>query len=159
MKAVAFSLLLLVASGGAISAGAPPSLAPASPAAISDIPPAYLALYQEAGTKFSVPWQVLAAIGRVESDHGRNPNAYVPNYVGAVGPMQFLPATFAEYALAAGHPDPDILDPHDAIFAAAAMLDRNGISRDFGGAIYDYNHDWGYVRLVLDWAGRYGWHQ
>jgi membrane-bound lytic murein transglycosylase B len=156
MKALALSLFLLVASGGAISAVVPPSPALASPLAISDIPAAYLVLYQEAGAKFSVPWPLLAAIGRVESDHGRNPDAYRPNYAGAVGPMQFLPATFAEYAWAAGHPDPNILDPHDAIFAAAAMLDRNGISRDLGGAIYAYNHDWGYVRLVLDWAGRYG---
>ena len=45
-----------------------------------------------------------------------------PNAAGAEGPMQFEPPTFAAYTWAAGRPDPNIDDPHDAIFAAAAML-------------------------------------
>ncbi len=49
-----------------------------------------------------LPWSVLAGIGKVESDHGR---ANLPgvrsgsNSAGAEGPMQLLPATFAEYAV------------------------------------------------------------
>jgi membrane-bound lytic murein transglycosylase B len=159
MKIAGALVFLLLAAGSAASAGATPATpsSPASQAALDDIPPAYLVLYQQAGQHFQVPWQLLAAIGRVESDHGRNPNAYTPNYAGAVGPMQFLPSTFAEYAWAAGTPDPNILDPHDAIFAAAAMLTRNGVTPDVRGAVFSYNHaDW-YVDLVLGWARRYGW--
>ncbi|MDC7341238.1 hypothetical protein PQR15_38100 [Streptomyces lydicus] len=36
---------------------------------------------------------MLAAIGKVETDHARHPTMRSP--AGAVGPMQFLPATFA----------------------------------------------------------------
>jgi membrane-bound lytic murein transglycosylase B len=159
MKIAGALVFLLLAAGSAASAGTTPATpsSPASQAALDDIPPAYLVLYQQAGQHFQVPWQLLAAIGRVESDHGRNPNAYTPNYAGAVGPMQFLPSTFAEYAWAAGTPDPNILDPHDAIFAAGAMLVKNGVGRDVRGAVFSYNHaDW-YVDLVLKWATRYGW--
>ena len=72
--------------------------------------------------------------------------------------MQFLPSTFAEYAWAAGTPDPNILDPHDAIFAAAAMLAKNGVSRDVRGAVFSYNHaDWyvsgGFFLLFCFWGG------
>ncbi|HEY8739414.1 MAG TPA: transglycosylase SLT domain-containing protein [Candidatus Dormibacteraeota bacterium] len=146
--------LLLVPVAGAAS---PVPAAQVTGAARDDIPPAYLALYMQAGARFSIPWQVLAGIGRVESDHGRNPNCYRPNEAGAVGPMQFLPATFREYAWAAGAADPDILNPEHAIPAAAAMLAKNGAPGDLYTAIYAYNHaDW-YVALVLDWARRYGW--
>src|SRR5437870_1819155 len=71
--------------------------------------------------------------------------------------MQFLPATFAEYAAAAGDPQPSILDPRDAIFAAAAMLAADGVDRDPAGAVFAYNHaDW-YVAEVVAWAVAYGW--
>jgi membrane-bound lytic murein transglycosylase B len=148
-------LLGAVGTAATVAVGVPSQ--PANASALADIPPAYLVLYQEAGQQFGVPWQVLAAIGRVESDHGRNPNAYRPNYAGAVGPMQFLPSTFAEYAWAAGHLGADILEPHDAIFAAAAMLKNHGAPADLRGAIYAYNHAGWYVDLVLSWAARYGW--
>ena len=161
MKAAAAALLFSLPVVGAVGTAATvtvqhqPQVVGAT--ALADIPPAYLVLYQDAGQSFNVPWQILAAIGKVESDHGRNPNAYRPNYAGAVGPMQFLPATFGEYGWAAGHPLPDILDPHDAIYAAAAMLRNDGIATNLRGAIYAYNHaDW-YVDLVRAWAGQYGW--
>jgi membrane-bound lytic murein transglycosylase B len=148
-------LAAVVVAGAAAGAGA--GQAASSPDAVSDIPPPYLALYQEAGARFGVPWGILAAIGRVESDHGRNPACYRPNPAGALGPMQFLPATFGEYAAAAGHPDADILNPADAIPAAAAMLAHNGIATDVRGAIYSYNHAGWYVDEVVRWAVRYGW--
>jgi peptidoglycan DL-endopeptidase CwlO len=148
---------LVAATGTAATTAAQVTPASASAAALSDIPAAYLVLYQEAGQRLGVPWQILAAIGRVESDHGRNPNAYHPNSAGAVGPMQFLPSTFAEYASAAGHPGADILDPHDSIFAAAKMLNHNGAATNLWGAIYSYNHAAWYVELALSWARRYGW--
>ena len=51
-----------------------------SRAAVADIPPGYLRLYRQAGARYRIPWSVLAAIGKVESDHGR---ARLPG--GAVG--------------------------------------------------------------------------
>src|SRR5918997_772727 len=40
--------------------------------ASADIPAAYLALYQQAGQRYGIdPW-VLAAIGKIETDHGRS---------------------------------------------------------------------------------------
>src|SRR5215218_4630218 len=62
-----------------------------SRAAVADIPAGYLRLYRAAGVRYRLPWPVLAAIGKVESDHGR---AQLPgvrsgsNWAGACGPMQ-----------------------------------------------------------------------
>src|SRR5271170_4918683 len=81
-----------------------PSAAP-SPLARSAIPPEYLLLYQGAArTCHGLPWQVIAAIGEMESDHGRSaaPSVHGPSgYGGAEGPMQFEPATFTAYGVQA----------------------------------------------------------
>lgn len=127
------------------------------PEALSDIPPGFLALYGEAAARFTIPVQVLAAVGKVECDHGRNPACTRPNSAGALGPMQFLPATFAAYAGASGSPNPSILDPRDAVFAAAAKLSADGVVADPVGAIYSYNHAHWYVATVVAWAVAYGW--
>src|SRR3954471_12561547 len=79
--------------------------------ALADIPPDYLSLYQEAATELGMPWQILAAVGKVESDHGRDPVSRHPNSAGAEGPMQFLPGTFAAYSWASGTTDPNIDNP------------------------------------------------
>ena len=129
--------------------------APPSQAALADIPPAYLALYRQAALAFGLPWELLAAVGKVESDHGRNPATDTPNGAGAVGPMQFEPATFAAYSWAAGAADPSISDPRDAIFAAAALLAANGAPADTPGALLAYDHAGWYVGAVLAWAGAY----
>jgi cell wall-associated NlpC family hydrolase len=123
--------------------------------ALADIPTDYLALYQEAATEFALPWQLLAAIGKVESDHGRNPASRHPNAAGAEGPMQFLPATFAAYSWASDRSSPSIDNPRDAIFAAAALLVDNNVRDDPRGALHAYNHaDW-YATDVLAWAAIY----
>ena len=73
--------------------------ASASSPAISDIPTDYLVLYQQAAAAYGVDWAVLAAIGKLECDHGRsqargcNPPGSV-NGAGATGPMQFLGPTW-----------------------------------------------------------------
>jgi cell wall-associated NlpC family hydrolase len=123
--------------------------------ALADIPPSYLALYQEAATELGMPWELLAAIGKIESDHGRNPNISQPNAAGAEGPMQFLPATFAEYSWASGNPSPSIYDPRDAIYAAAALLVDNNVRDDPRAAIFTYNHANWYVNEVLAQAAIY----
>ena len=118
-------LLLPVLVIGAASGGV--QISEPSTTALADIPPDYLALYQQAGTELGVPWELLAAIGKVESDHGRDPASWQPNAAGAEGPMQFLPTTFAAYSWASGSSNPDIYNPRDAIYAAAAMLVDNNV--------------------------------
>ena len=151
--AAAASLLLLPVLVIAAALGGEQQ--PPTAAALNDIPPDYLALYQQAAAQYNLPWELLAAVGKVESDHGRNPASWKPNAAGAEGPMQFLPATFAAYSSASGNPHPDIYHPRDAIYAAAAMLAANNARTDPRGALYAYNHaDW-YVDDVLNWAAIY----
>ena len=105
--------------------------------------------------RFGLDWTVLAAIGEVETNHGRNANGCAPNVAGARGPMQFLPATFAYAAKLAGLTHPDICDPADAIPAAAAYLVSNGAPADWTRALYRYDPVAWYPPLVLGWAARY----
>ena len=99
----ASALLLLPALAIAAATGGI-NLSTPSQTAVADIPPDYLLLYQQAGLAFDVPWQVLAGIGKVECDHGRNPDPAcwqegVENAAGAGGPMQFLAATWQSYGI------------------------------------------------------------
>ena len=159
--AVALVVLLILTGSVAVLVGnwaalAAPAIADAPPA-VADIPADYLVLYEEAGARFGLDWPVLAAVGKVETNHGRNANGCAPNSAGARGPMQFLPATFAHAAKLAGITDPDICDPADAIPAAAAYLKSNGAPDDWQRALYRYNPvDW-YPPLVMSWAQRYGY--
>ncbi|GGN61466.1 hydrolase Nlp/P60 [Streptomyces kronopolitis] len=130
--------------------------------AVGDIPPAMLALYRKAAPAAcaGLDWSVLAAIGKVETDHARHPT--MRSSAGAVGPMQFLPSTFKGYAYPVppgGANPPTPWDPADAVYAAARMLCANGAKsgseKGIYRAIYSYNHaDW-YVRKVLGQAKAY----
>ncbi len=137
------------------------SLASPSQTAVADIPPDYLLLYQEAGVAFDVPWQVLAGIGKVECDHGRNPDPAcwqegATNAAGAGGPMQFLASTWQTYGLtASGGGAPDRWNPADAIVSAANFLKQNGAPGNIERAVFAYNHSQAYVQQVLAWAGLY----
>jgi cell wall-associated NlpC family hydrolase len=137
----------------------------ASSTATADIPPAMLALYEQAAaTCPGLPWTVLAAIGTVESDNGQSDLPGVhggANNAGAEGPMQFLPSTFAEYAEPVppgGAEPPSPYDPADAVYAAARLLCANGAAggADIPGAIFAYNHSASYVQQVLALAQSYG---
>ncbi|MEU5834152.1 bifunctional lytic transglycosylase/C40 family peptidase [Streptomyces diacarni] len=160
-------LVLLVLTGGAalttqLSNGAAAASGFEAPSsrAKKDIPSTYLALYQRAAPECpGLSWTVLAAIGKVESDHGRHPT--MRSSAGAIGPMQFLKPTFRQYARPVppgGKKPPTPWDPVDAVYAAARMLCANGAKngKDLRRAIFTYNHaDW-YVRKVLRTARRYG---
>jgi cell wall-associated NlpC family hydrolase len=137
----------------------------ASSTATTDIPPAMLALYEQAAaTCPGLPWTVLAAIGTVESDNGQSdlPGVHSgANGAGAEGPMQFLLSTFTEYAEPVppgGAEPPSPYDPVDAVYAAARLLCANGASggADIPGAIFAYNHSASYVQQVLALAQSYG---
>ncbi|MGH9282900.1 MAG: hypothetical protein ACRD0S_08180, partial [Acidimicrobiales bacterium] len=144
-----------------------------SAAAVADIPDALLAAYRGAAASCpGLPGSVLAAIGKVETDHGRSGGATLapggdvaPPIVGvaldgaggttrvadtdggrldgdalvdrAVGPMQFLPATWARWGRDAS--DDGVADPHNAYDAVAT-----------------YNHSSAYVSRVLAVAAGYG---
>jgi cell wall-associated NlpC family hydrolase len=139
-----------------------------SATALGDIPPGYLLLYMSAARSCpGLDWTVLAGIGSVESDHGQSTLPGVHSGLNsaslAEGPMQFEPATFAEYATpvpSGGADPPSPYDPVDAIYAAARDLCANGArdGADITAAIYSYNHaDW-YVAEVLDRAATYAAH-
>jgi len=111
------------------------------------IPPFLLPIYQAAGIEYDVPWQVLAAINEIETDYGRNLSV---SSSGAVGWMQFLPATFKQYGVDAnGDGNADPYNPVDAVFTAARYLHAAGASKNLGKAIFAYNHAGWYVQSVL----------
>ena len=118
------------------------------------IPPFLLPIYQACGTQYGIPWQVLASINRIETAFGTNLNV---SSAGALGWMQFMPATWRTYGVDAnsdGREDP--YNPVDAICAAARYLRASGGQEDLAGAIFAYNHaDW-YVDEVLLYARQYG---
>lgn len=140
------SLLVLVlvglglagATDGGASAGGDPG----------EIPPAYLAAYQAAaGECPALDWELLAAIGYVESRHGANGGT---SSAGAVGPMQFMPPTWAIYGGGSAY------DIDDAAEAAARYLCAAGLAEgDHRRAIFAYNHSWGYVDKVQAQADAY----
>jgi hypothetical protein len=111
------------------------------------IPPFLLPIYQAAGIQYNVPWQVLAAINEIETDYGRNLSV---STAGAVGWMQFMPATWKMYGVDAnGDGKADPYNPVDAIFTAARYLSAAGASKNLGQAIFAYNHAVWYVQSVL----------
>jgi cell wall-associated NlpC family hydrolase len=139
-----------------------------SATATASIPPAMLALYQQAAaTCPGLPWTILAAIGTVESanDTSTLPGVHSgANTAGAEGPMQFEPGTFAAYDLPVppgGVPPPDVYDPVDAVYAAARMLCADGAANgaDISAAVFAYNHASWYVAEVLSLARSYGENQ
>ena len=156
--------------GSAFGAGGSPTLgnptttiAPFGPAPIGvpnfvidsfEIPPFLLPIYQACGTEYGIPWEVLAAINKIETGFGTNLNV---STAGAVGWMQFLPSSWEMYGLDAngdGRKDP--YNPVDAICAAAHYLKIAGGNKDLYNAIFAYNHaDW-YVQEVLLYARAYG---
>jgi cell wall-associated NlpC family hydrolase len=138
-------------------------------------------MYEQAAARFGIDWAVLAAIGKIECDHGRsqasgcNPPGTL-NAKGATGPMQFIgstwragtppmtvpaigPPTTSEGDGYATDGDGDglanVWDPADAIAGAARLLRANGAPADYRKALYAYNPDDAYVEAVLAQANEY----
>lgn len=169
----------------------------------TDIPRLFLDAYRSAATTLArrapncrVPWTAIAAIGKIESNHGRyrgaqftlNGDVY-PRILGipldgtrsalirdtdlgvldtdlefdrAVGPMQFIPSTWArinEDGNRDGVSDPNNI--YDAALGTAAYLCRavpsGGLDTDEGlrPAFFSYNHSNKYVDDVLAWHHTY----
>ena len=109
--------------------------------------------YLQAQQRYGVDASYLAAINYIESNFGR---VNGPSSAGAEGPMQFLPSTWSEYGQGG-----NIMNPHDAILAAARYLQRNGAPYDMRNAIWHYNNSYDYVDSVEAFARAYradpGW--
>ncbi|TPQ18693.1 lytic transglycosylase domain-containing protein [Streptomyces sporangiiformans] len=140
----------------------------------------------------NLPWELLAAIGKVESGQARggrvdadgttltpilgpvlNGNGFQKitdtdggSYDGdtahdrAVGPMQFIPSTWAwsgRDGNGDGEKDPNNI--YDAALAAGHYLcraDRDlSVEKDLNRAILSYNHSTDYLNLVLTWLEYY----
>jgi murein DD-endopeptidase MepM/ murein hydrolase activator NlpD len=111
-------------------------------------------LWRQAGDAYGIPWQVLAAINKIESNFGRNMG---PSSAGAVGWMQFMPSTWERWGTdATGDGVADPWEARDAIYSAARYLAAAGGRDDLYRGVYAYNHAHWYVKDVLDLARVYG---
>lgn len=121
-----------------------------------EIPPDLMPLYASAAEAYGLGdfgAFVLAAINKVETDFGRN---LAVSSAGAVGWMQFMPATWRRYGVDGngdGRADPT--DPRDAIPAAANYLAASGAPARWDRALFAYNRARWYVRKVLSLAASY----
>src|SRR5829696_7820447 len=132
---------------GDSGAGTPPSAT-----ADRTIPADYVTLYQQAGAAYAVPWTILAAIGAIESDHGRSHASGVQSGVNlfgcCAGPMQFNlrdgpPSTWQRYRVDGdGDGTLDPYAPADAIASAGNYLRAliKAAHGDLAAAFGGYNH-------------------
>ena len=112
-----------------------------------------LPVWQGAGAAYGIPWSVLAAINKIESNFGGNMG---PSSAGAVGWMQFMPDTWARWGVDAnGDGISDPWNAEDAIYAAARYLAATGGGQDISAAVFSYNHAQWYVDEVLRLAAQY----
>ena len=178
--AVAIAALALSGSAGADVFKVVPSVMPTAPAALpsAELPntpgsielpaallqrPAFVetrtydqlfTLWQRNGTLYGVPWQVLAAINKIESNFGTNMG---PSSAGAIGWMQFMPSTWERWGVDAdGDGIANPWSPDDAIAAAARYLAASGGGSDISRAVFSYNHAQWYVDEVLQLAQSFG---
>jgi murein DD-endopeptidase MepM/ murein hydrolase activator NlpD len=107
-------------------------------------------IWQSAGAAYGIPWSVLAAINKIESNFGRNMG---PSSAGAVGWMQFMPDTWLRWG--ADYDGNGIADPwsaKDGVFSAARYLAAAGGANDISRGVFAYNHAQWYVDEVLSLA-------
>jgi hypothetical protein len=177
---VAAATLILAAlvfvGGGSASAETAAVSCTASPMGKDEIPARFMPIYEKAAARFSLGdrgvW-VLAAIHSRETSFG---DGHAVSTAGALGPMQFMPATWAPGApvkndriVVAPTSDTsrgyatdgdgdglaDTNNVADAIHAAARYLHVGGAPGDWNRAVFSYNHAGWYVDQVLDRAAEF----
>jgi cell wall-associated NlpC family hydrolase len=158
------TITVLVAAVGGLASALLGGASHPSTTALADIPADYLTLYQQAATDCpGLDWTVLAAIGKIETDHGRSTlpgTNQGQNTAGAGGQMQILQPTWnlilaRHHIPPGGAQPPSRYNPHDAIHAAAFYLCDNRAPTDLRSAVFAYNHASWYVDEVLTQAARY----
>ena len=102
-----------------------------------------LAHYREAEAATGIGWYWLAAIHMQETRMGR---IIGTSSAGAVGPMQFLPSTWARCCIG------DPTNTRDAINGAALYLAQSGGPDDMPAALHEYNPNESYVATVTAFA-------
>lgn len=107
-----------------------------SRAAVREIPAGFLAIYEQVGAQYRLPWEILAGIGEEECDQGRDPDPSctplpgargpgVANCAGASGPMQIgvgggsCGVAGDEYQSLRRYLSDPSLGPHDPLSAVA----------------------------------------
>ena len=128
-----------------------------STAVENGVPEDLIPIYQDAAAKYKLGEKgpsILAAINRIETNFGELATA--TSSAGAVGWMQFMPATWAAYGVDGnGDGEKDPTNKYDAIFAAANYLRASGAPGNWHDAIFAYNHAEWYVEDVLEYAEKY----
>jgi murein DD-endopeptidase MepM/ murein hydrolase activator NlpD len=139
--------------GGGGGTSAPQVSQEPSETAVADIPADYLKLYRSGAAEYGLDWAIVAAVGKIETDHGED---ILNEGSGAAGPMQFMPSTWETAGLDAnGDGVADINDPEDAIPSAAKYLRDSGAPEDYYTALFAYNNSDEYVNTVLAQADEY----
>ncbi len=142
LLALAFAVTSVAAVvGGSLTTGSSAS------AAAGEIPADQLPVIQAAAASCGLPWEVLAAVAKVESEFGRNMRT---SSAGAIGYGQFLPSSWAAYG-AGGNP----YDYRDALPAMARYLCAHDGAQDIRRALFAYNRANWYVDQVLAVAAQY----
>jgi len=107
-----------------------------------EISPDQLSVMQQAAAICGLPWQILAAVAKVESDFGRN---MATSSAGAVGYGQFLPSSWTAFGS-----DGNAYDYRDALPAIAQYLCHAGLEPDPRAPLFPHNHaDWYVVRAPI----------
>jgi murein DD-endopeptidase MepM/ murein hydrolase activator NlpD len=149
------------ASAGPLPSAQAPNLDPALMPQLL-VPPAapqqlsydqLLPIWKAAGEAYGVPWSVLAAIDKIESNFGQNMG---PSSAGAIGWMQFMPDTWSRWGVDAdGDGVANPWNAEDAIYSAARYLAATGGQTDIRAAVFAYNHAQWYVDEVMQLAQQY----
>ncbi len=156
LLAVAATIAIATFSDGNSGVPEPAGAAtPSRPVAtrVADIPARWVRLYKRAATRYGLDWTYLAAVGAVESEHGKQ---RARSSAGAIGPAQFLSGTWERFGLDGdgdGAASPH--DPVDAVMAMAAYLRASGAPQDWTKALWAYNHSPAYGREVVRRAAAY----
>jgi membrane-bound lytic murein transglycosylase B len=137
-------------------ASAGPVAATTARLAAAGLRPDYAALYLDVQAKTGTPWQLLAAVHKIET--GQRGTTTVTSYAGAQGPMQFMPGTFRAYAMDGdGDGAKNITDLEDAMLTAGRYLAAGGADKgNYPKALYNYNHSNTYVANVIAVAHKLG---
>jgi membrane-bound lytic murein transglycosylase B len=145
-----------VAPAPAAAVAADPIAAASAKLSAAGLKPEFAANYLSVQAQTGTPWQLLAAVHRVET--GQSGDTARRSYAGATGPMQFMPTTFAHYALDGdANGTRDITDLDDALLTAGNYLRAGGAAHgNYQTALFNYNHSNTYVANVLGIAHRLG---